>query len=125
MAKADFKDVDEYIASRPKDVQATLTTVRRTIQKAVPEAEEFISYHMPAYKFHGRLLYFAAYKNHFSLFGATQGVYKTFEKELAGIEGGNKGTLQFPLRESVPTQLIADIAKYRAKENLEREKKKG
>jgi len=120
MAKTDFRSVDEYIGTFPKDVQATLETIRRTIRKAVPEAEEVISYQMPAYKFHGRMLYFSAYKNHYSLFGATQGVRRAFKKELSRYEG-TKGTIRFPLDEPVPVKLIRDIAMYRARENLGRE----
>jgi len=123
MAKTDFRSVDEYIGTFPKDVQATLETIRRTIQKAVPEAKEVISYQMPAYKFHGRMLYFSAYKNHYSLFGATQDVRTAFKKELSRYEGA-KGTIRFPLNEPVPVKLIGDIARYRAKENLGREGKK-
>ncbi len=74
---------------------------------------------MPAFKFHGPLLYFSAYKNHYSLFG----VRKVFKKELSRYEG-SKGTIRFPLDEPVPVNLISEIAKHRAKENLEREKKK-
>ncbi len=114
-----FRSVDEYIGTFPKDVQDILETVRRTIQRAVPEAEEVISYQMPAFRFHGRLLYFSAYKNHYSLFGAG----KAFKKELSRYQG-SKGTLRFPLDEPVPVKLISEIAKHRAKENLEREKKK-
>ena len=123
MAKTDFRSVDEYIASFPNDVQAKLQTLRRTIQKAVPGAEEIISYQMPAFKFHGRLLYFSAFKNHYSVFGGTQGVRRAFKKELARYEGG-EGTIRFPLDEPVPVKLIRDIAMYRAKENLDREGKK-
>lgn len=123
MAKTDFRTVDEYIGTFPIDVQATLETVRRTIQRAVPEAEEVISYQMPAFRFHGRLLYFSAFKNHYSLFGASHGVRKAFKKELSRYEG-TKGTLRFPLDEPVPVKLIRDIAMYRAKENLGREGKK-
>jgi len=124
MAKTDFRSVDEYVETFPKDVQATLETIRRTIQKAVPEAEEVISYQMPAFKFHGSvLLYFSAFKNHYSIFGATQGVRKAFKNELSRHEG-TKGTLRFPLDEPVPVKLIRDIAMYGTKENLERETKK-
>jgi len=97
MAKTDFRSVDEYIGTFPKDVQATLETIRRTIRKAVPEAEEVISYQMPAYKLHGRMLYFSAYKKHYSLFGATQSVRRAFKKELSRYEG-TKGTIRFPPR---------------------------
>ncbi len=119
MARTGFRNVDEYVETFPKHVQGILETLRRAIRKAVPEAEEVISYNMPAFKFHGRLLYFSAYKNHYSLFGAG----KAFKKELSRYQG-SKGTLRFPLDEPVPVKLISEIAKQRAKENLEREKKK-
>ncbi len=119
MAKTGFRSVDEYIGTFPKDVQLVLETVRRTVREAVPEAEEVISYNMPGFKFHGRLLYFSAYKNHYSLFGAG----KAFNKELSRYLRP-KGTLQFPYDEPVPVKLISEVAKQRAKENLEREKKK-
>ncbi len=122
MPKTGFKSVDEYVGTLPKDVQDTLETVRRTIQKAVPEAEELISYQMPAFKFHGPVLYFSAFKNHYSLFGATEGVRRAFKKELSRYEV-TKGTIRFPLDERVPVKLIRGIAKYRAKENLERKTK--
>jgi uncharacterized protein YdhG (YjbR/CyaY superfamily) len=124
MARTDFKSVDEYIATFPKEVQAILTTVRRTIRKAVPQAEELISYQIPAYKFHGRLLYFSAFKNHYSLFAVNEEVLRTFKKELARYERSGRGTVRFPLDEPVPVKLIRDIAAYRAKENLAREAKK-
>lgn len=123
VAKTNFRTVDEYIGSFPKGVQATLKAVRQAIRKAVPEAEEFISYQMPAYRFHGRLLYFSGFKNHFSLFAVTPGVLRTFKGELSGYERGTKGTLRFPLDERVPVKLIRDIARYRANENLGRERK--
>src|SRR5213593_4310420 len=122
MAKTDFRNVDEYVGTFPKAIQDKLELIRRTVQKVVPEAEEVISYQMPAFKFHGRLLYFSAYKNHYSLFGATHTVRKVFKKELSRYEG-MKGTLRFPLDEPVPVKLIRDIAVYKAKENLARERK--
>jgi uncharacterized protein YdhG (YjbR/CyaY superfamily) len=120
VAKTDLKTVDAYIATFPKEVQAVLETVRRAIQEAVPEAEEFISYQMPAYKFHGRLLYFSAFKEHYSLFGATQSVRDAFTDQLARHEAG-KGTLRFPLAEPVPVKLIQALAKQQARENLAKE----
>ncbi len=119
MVKRGLRSVDEYIRTFPKDVQGILETLRRTIRKAVPQAEEVISYQMPAFKFYGPLLYFSAYKNHYSLFGVRKG----FKKELSRYEG-SKGTIRFPLDEPVPVKLISEIAKQRAKENLERERKK-
>jgi uncharacterized protein YdhG (YjbR/CyaY superfamily) len=109
-------NVEAYIRSFPKPVEAKLRTVRRTIRAAVPKAEEKISYQIPAYMFHGRLVYFAAFKNHWSLF-APGGVRKKFKKQLAKYEGTG-ATIRFPLDEPVPVKLIRDIAKFRAKENL-------
>lgn len=123
MPRTDFKSVDEYISTFPKEVQSKLEAVRRAIQEAIRDAEEFISYQMPAFKFHGRLLHFAAFKNYYSLFAATQGVRRAFKKELSRYEG-TTGTIRFPLGEPVPVKLIRNIAMYRAKENLEREEKK-
>jgi uncharacterized protein YdhG (YjbR/CyaY superfamily) len=71
MAKTDFKTPDDYIQTLPKDVQTILNEVRQTIQKAVPEAEEVISYQIPAFKYHGWIFYVSAYQKHFSLFLST------------------------------------------------------
>lgn len=126
MARTDFKSVDEYIATFPGEVQALLQGVRRAIRDAVPEAEEVISYQMPAYRLHGPVLYFSAFKSHYSLFGVTAGVRKAFKEELSRYGGTTKGTLRFPLDGPVPAKLIGDIARHRAKENLAKEgKKKG
>jgi uncharacterized protein YdhG (YjbR/CyaY superfamily) len=72
MAKTDFKSVDEYIATHPEDVQAILQRVRSTIRKALPGAEEAISYQIPTYRRHGGyVVYFAGWKQHYSLYPAT------------------------------------------------------
>lgn len=124
MAKSDFKSVDEYIASQPEAVQGVLGRVRTTICKAVPEAEEVISYKMPTYTLYGnRLLYFAVWKKHYSIYAATEQVMAAFHDELASYEA-DKGTIRFPLFEPVPVKLIGRIAKLRAKEVAEREKAK-
>jgi uncharacterized protein YdhG (YjbR/CyaY superfamily) len=124
MAKTDFRSVDEYIASQPVAAQGVLQRVRSAIRKAVPEAEETISYKIPTYKLRGaRLLYFAGWKRHYSLYPATKGVLAAFKDELAPYEIA-KGTVRFPLSEPVPVRLIGRIAKLRAKEVAEREKAK-
>lgn len=116
MAMTDFKSVDEYIDSRPEAVRAVLAQVRRAIRKALPKAEETISYQMPAYKLNGRVvIYFAGWQNHFSLYPATGDLVPTFRKELAGYEI-SKGTIRFPLGKRVPVGLIGRIAKFRAKD---------
>ncbi|HYY48310.1 MAG TPA: DUF1801 domain-containing protein [Thermoplasmata archaeon] len=123
MAKTDFKSVDQYIGTFPKAVQAGLQTIRRTIQNAVPEAQEAISYQIPAFRFHGRLLYFAAFKDHYSVFGASQEARKAFKKELSKYEEA-KGTIRLPMSEPLPVGLLRDLARYGAEENLVRERTK-
>ncbi len=119
MAKTDFKSVDEYIASQPEAVQGILERVRSTIRKAVPGAEEVISYKIPTYKLHGRpVLYFAGWKQHYSLYPATDRVVAAFKDDLAPYEV-SKGTIRFPLSQPVPVKLIGRIAKFRAKEVAE------
>jgi uncharacterized protein YdhG (YjbR/CyaY superfamily) len=116
MAKTDFKSVDEYIATFPEDVQAILQRVRRTIRKAVPGADEVISYQIPAYKLRGaRVIYFAGWKEHFSLYPATDLLVKAFKEEIAPYKV-SKGTIRFPLSKPVPVKLIERLVKFRAKE---------
>ena len=117
-----FKSVDDYIASQPEAVQSVLERVRSTIRKALPEAEEVISYKIPAYTLHGGpVLYFAGWKQHYSLYPATRDVVAAFKDDLAMCEI-SKGTIRFPLSQPVPVKLIGRIAKFRAKEVAEREK---
>jgi uncharacterized protein YdhG (YjbR/CyaY superfamily) len=124
MAKTGFKSVDEYIASQPEAVQDILGRVRSAIRKAVPGAQEVISYKMPTYTLYGgRLLYFAVWKQHYSIYAATEQVIAAFQGELASYEV-DKGTIRFPLSEPVPVKLIGRIAKFRAKEAAVREKAK-
>jgi len=118
MAKTDFKSVPEYLATLPKGTRATLQRVRAIILKAIPKGEEVISYQIPAIKLDGRaVIYFAGWKEHFSVYPATEQVVTTFERELSSYEV-RKGTIRFPLAEPVPTKLIAAIAKLRAQETV-------
>ena len=120
MAKTDFKSVDEYIASLPDPVQGVLERVRSTIRKAVPEAEEVISYKIPTYKLPGGpMLYFAGWKQYFSLYPATANVVEAFRDEIAPYLV-SKSTIRFPLSQPVPVKLIGRIAKFRAMEVAER-----
>jgi uncharacterized protein YdhG (YjbR/CyaY superfamily) len=124
MAKTDFKSVGEYIATHPKDVQAILQRVRGTIRKAVPGAEEVISYQIPAYKVPGGpVLYFAGWKEHCSIYPATDGVLEAFKDELAPYKV-TKGTIRFPLSQPIPVKLIERIAKFRAEQVAQRAKAK-
>jgi uncharacterized protein YdhG (YjbR/CyaY superfamily) len=120
MAKSDFKSVDEYIASQPDAVQRILNLVRSTIRKALPRAEEVISYKMPTYNLQGEaVLYFAGWKQHYSLYPAGARLVAAFRDELASYKI-NKSTIRFPLSAPVPVKLIARIAKFRAREAAER-----
>ena len=122
MAKTAFKSVDEYIATQPPDAQAVLQRVRSAIRKAVPGAEEAISYQIPTYKRNGRyVVYFAGWKKHYSLYPASSRLLAEFKDDLAPYEI-EKATIRFPLSEPVPVRLIARIAKFMAKEAAAREK---
>ncbi len=114
--KQTFKDIDDYISIQTPEVQILLEQMRQTIKKAAPEAEEVISYNMPAFKYHGMLVYFAAYKNHISFYATPTG-HSEFKEELSVYKQG-KGSVQFPLMRPLPLDLIAKIVKFRVKENL-------
>lgn len=120
MEKARVRTIDEYIAMQPAAAQIVLERVRSAIAKAVPDAEECISYQIPAFKLHGRvLLYFAGWKEHYSVYPASDAMTAAFEGELDAYRV-SKGTLRFPLSEPVPTKLIGRIAKFRAEEIVAR-----
>lgn len=119
-----MKSVDEYIASQPEAAQGVLKRVRSAIRKAVPGAEEAISYKIPTYKLQGAVvLYFAGWSRHYSLYPAGDRVVAAFRDELAPY-AVEKGTIRFPLSAPVPVKLIGSIAKFRAKEAVERKKAK-
>ncbi len=108
------RSVDEYIAMQPEAVRPKLERVRDAIRRAVPEAVEGIAYRMPGYRLHGKpLLYFAGFKEHYSLFAASGTFFAALEEELSGYEV-RKGTVHFPLTKPVPVKLIGRIAKLRA-----------
>ena len=116
------RNIDEYIAGFPDDVQKILQKIRTTIRKAAPDAEEAISYQIPTFTLHGNLIHFAAFKNHIGLYPTPRGA-EEFKAELSGYEGG-KGTVRFPLDKPIPFALIGRIVKFRVKENLKRAKAK-
>ena len=108
------KSVDEYIAVQPEAIRAKLEQLRAAIRKAVPDAVEGIGYRMPRYKLHGKpMLYFAGFREHYSLFAASGTFFAALEDELGGYEL-RKGTVHFPLTKPVPVKLISQIAKLRA-----------
>ena len=117
--KSVAKDIDAYLSTQPQHVRVMLEDLRQTIRKAAPKAEEVISYQMPAFKFHGMLVYFAGYKNHIGFY-PTSSAIKAFAKELSAYAGA-KGTVRFPLDKPIPMRLITKIVKHRIKENLAKE----
>ncbi|HLT72623.1 MAG TPA: DUF1801 domain-containing protein [Cyclobacteriaceae bacterium] len=119
MKKTTTATVDSYIAGLPKHVREILEQVRSTIVETVPQAEEKISYGIPAFTLNGTyLIYFAGYKNHYSLYPVPEG-NEAFTKKIAPYRKG-KGTLQFSLDEPVPVSLITSIVKMSVKENKAR-----
>jgi uncharacterized protein YdhG (YjbR/CyaY superfamily) len=114
-----IQNVDEYIASQKDEIKVKLEKLRSTIKKAAPDALETISYRMPAYKFHGMLIYFAAHKNHIGIYPVTSGI-NAFKSEVEAYQT-SKGTLQFPHEKPIPFSLISKIVKFRVKENFEKE----
>ena len=120
--KKTYQDIDEYIADYPKDVQKILNKIRATIKKAAPQAQEAISYQIPAFKQNGNLIHFAAYDSHIGVYPAPRGVDK-FKKDVARY-GSGKATLKFPLDEPVPYDLITRIVEFRVKQNSEKPKSK-
>ena len=107
-------NIDDYIAGFPKEIQTILQQIRETIKKTAPAAEETISYNMPAFKMKKVLVYFAAYKNHIGFYALPSG-NNAFQKELSKYKTG-KGSIQFPLNEKIPFDLIKKIVKFRLKE---------
>jgi uncharacterized protein YdhG (YjbR/CyaY superfamily) len=112
------KDIDEYIAGFPEDIQDILEQIRATIKKAAPNAEETIKYSMPTFTLNGNLVYFAVFKNHIGFYPVPTG-NETFKKELSAYKQG-KGSVQFPLDKPMPLSLITKIVKLRVKKNLEK-----
>lgn len=113
------KDIDEYIANFPEDVQEILEKLRTTIREAAPEAEETISYQIPTFRLKGNLVHFAAYKKHIGFYPTPSGIEK-FKKELSLYEGA-KGSVKFPLDKPIPYDLIKMIVEFRVQENLNKE----
>jgi uncharacterized protein YdhG (YjbR/CyaY superfamily) len=116
------KNIDEYIAGFPDEIQVLLEEVRKTIRNAAPEATEAISYQMPTFRLNGNLIHFAAFKNHIGLYPAPSGI-ETFSKELSAYKGG-KGSVQFPISDPLPLDLITRIVRFRVEENRKKGKQK-
>ena len=113
--KKQFKSIDEYISAYPKAVALKLRTITEIVESKAPEAEKIISYGMPAFKLNGRLVYYAAFKNHIGLYPMASGV-KAFKKELTKYKTAT-GSIQFPHDKPLPLALIKKIISFRVKEN--------
>ena len=114
--------IDEYISGFPEEIQILLEQVRATIKQAAPEAEEAIKYAMPTFVLNGNLVHFAAFKNHIGFYPVPSGI-EAFKKELSVYKGA-KGSVQFPLDQPMPLELISKIVKFRLDENLRKAKAK-
>jgi uncharacterized protein YdhG (YjbR/CyaY superfamily) len=109
------KTVDAYISGLPPEIQALLQQVREAIHTAAPAAVEVISYRMPAVRMNGILVYFAGYKNHIGFYPTASGM-AAFKKELTSYKTG-RGSVQFPVDEPLPVELIEQIVRYRVEED--------
>ena len=114
--KVGFNSIDEYIAAFPEDIQKILEELRGTIKAAAPDAVEKISYQMPTFALKGNLVHFAAFKNHIGFYPTPSGI-QAFERELSVYESA-KGSVQFPIDQPMPLELISKIVKFRVAENL-------
>jgi len=114
-------DFDNYLEGFPKDIQVLLLQLRATIRKAAPEAEEIISYGMPAFRYKGMLVWYAAHTHHIGFYPRVSGI-SAFKQELSAYKE-SKGAVQFPYGRPLPVRLISRIVKFRLKENSEKAKK--
>jgi len=110
------KDVDSYLADIPVEARVTLEKLRNVIREIIPEAEEVISYQIPAYKYHGMLVGFAAFKNHCGFYLMSPALLKTFSDQLKGYDTST-GTIRFPVNKPLPTALVKKLVRARVKEN--------
>ncbi len=115
-------DIDTYIHSFPESTRQALNAIREVIRREAPEASEKISYAMPTFYFHGNLIHFAAYEHHIGLYPAPSGIH-SFQEKLKNYKSG-KGSVRFPLDQEIPLELIAEITRFRVKENLEKRNNK-
>jgi len=121
-SKDQFKTMDKYIARFPKNVRDVLEELRRVIKESAPEAEETISYSMPAFKLNGKVLvFFAAWKDHVGFYPRGPSAIEAFKEELSPYKQA-KGTIQFPLDKPIPLELVKKIVKFRVKQNEPKKK---
>lgn len=112
--KSTYKTIDEYIMQFQPEIQEILITMRKVIKEAAPDAVELISYQMPAFKQHGNLVYFAAFKNHIGFYPTASGI-SAFKQEFSGYKS-SKGAVQFPVDKPIPYELISRVVQFRVAE---------
>ncbi|MBY3621516.1 hypothetical protein HGO21_18460 [Acinetobacter sp. CUI P1] len=117
-AKITYESIDDYISKFPPEIQEILSTIRKVIKETAPDAIEKISYQMPTFALHGNLVHFAAFKNHIGFYPTPNGI-DAFKEELSGYKGA-KGSIQFPLHQPMPYELISKIVKFRVAENIKK-----
>jgi uncharacterized protein YdhG (YjbR/CyaY superfamily) len=119
MKTSQISDIDNYIATFPPESQVLLEQLRTTIKNAAPNAEEIISYGMPAFKLNKRILvYFASHKNHIGFYPGASGI-EAFKNEISAYKWA-KGTVQFTLDQPLPLELITNMVKFKIIENTHR-----
>lgn len=119
----EFQSIDDYIATFPEDIQTILKSLRATIKAAAPDATEKFSYQLPTFFLNGNLVHFAAFKNHIGFYPTPSGI-EAFKDELSVYKGA-KGSVQFPIDQPLPLELVSRIVKFRVAENVVKGKKKG
>ena len=117
------KTIDDYLVAQPEDVVQCLENLRQLIRNTAPQAQEVISYGIPAFKYHGMLVYFAAYKNHCSLFAGNGALTTQMQTQLKPYKT-SKGTIQFTVKNPLPDELVIEIVKIRMIQNEEKLKGK-
>lgn len=120
--KQTFQTIEEYVKTFPKDIQKILGTVRQTIKKSAPAAEEAISYQIPTFKLNGNLVHFAAFKNHIGFYPGSEAI-RVFKKEIKSYKS-SKGAIQFPIDKPMPLTLIRKIVEFRVNINSAKNSKK-
>jgi uncharacterized protein YdhG (YjbR/CyaY superfamily) len=115
-SRRQFKNIDDYIATFPKNVQHTLRELRSAIKESAPEAEETISYGMPTFKLNGNLVHFAAYEKHIGFYPTASAILAF--KERLSIYKQSKGAVQFPIDGPIPLDIVREMVRFRVKENL-------
>ena len=120
--KTKITTVEEYFATLPDEAKSVLTELRQVILDAVPGATETISYQMPAVQYHGMVVWYAAFQNHYSIFPYKR-VLEVFKDKLTNYELG-AGTIRFPMGKPIPKELVTEIINYRVAENLAKLQKK-